>query len=87
MSVITPPVEVPVWIEGGVPVRLVWRGRRFRVTDRPTPLREVVSAVGITHPLEPLVGWRFQGTAEDGDSRIFDVRTRGRSWELVAVYD
>lgn len=82
--------SVTVWSERGVPVRFVWRGSRFRVTDTPTPLRGSPDylAEGITHPPEPIIGWRFQGTGTDGVSRIFDVRRLGRAeWELVRVYD
>ncbi len=81
---------VTVWSERGIPVRLVWRGVRYLVSDTPTPLRGTPDylAEGITHPPEPIIGWRFQGTSTSGESRVFDVRRTGRSeWELVRVYD
>jgi hypothetical protein len=35
---------VAVWVSPeGAPVRLIWRARRFRVTDTPTPLTASVS--------------------------------------------
>lgn len=77
---------VTIWTTAGVPARFVWRGRRYRITDRPTPLRTTCDA-GLTHPLEPLIGWRFQGTDDAGDSSVYDVRrTASGGWELVAVY-
>lgn len=66
--------SVCVWTEEHVPVRLVWRGLRFTVTDTPTPLRDSVAASGMTHPLDAQWGWRFQGTNDLGDSFVFDVR-------------
>lgn len=78
---------VTVWLDdAGTPTRLVWRGDRYQVTDRPTPREDLV--MGLMHP--PRVdGWRFQGTRDDGQSLVFDVRLdRDRQeWELLAVYD
>ncbi|WBU37616.1 hypothetical protein [Homoserinibacter sp. YIM 151385] len=70
----------------GRPTAIDWSGRLWRVTDDPTPIRERFD-LGVTHPLEPLVGWRFQGTATDGEARVFDARLRPEGgWELVGVY-
>src|SRR5690606_20117102 len=44
-----------LWFEGGMPTRLVWQGRRWRVTDTPTALADLVA--GVTHP-PALEGWR-----------------------------
>ncbi len=80
--------SVCVWTEEHLPVRLVWAGQRFTVTDTPTPLRDLVAGPGMTHPLEAQSGWRFQGTNDLGDSFVFGVRhATGQVWELVAVYD
>lgn len=64
---------------GGLPDRLEWNGRRYRVSDRPT-----VWTLGLT-----IGGWRFQGTDDAGDSRVFDVSCDGDrdQWRLIAVYD
>ena len=79
---------VCVWTDNRVPVRLVWRSRRFEVTDTPTPLRDYILVPELTHPLEPQYGWRFQGTDNLGETFIFDVRIGdGHAWELVAIYD
>lgn len=81
---------VAVWFERSLPVRLVWSGIRFTVTDTPTPLRGTLDYLDdrVTHAPEPIIGWRFQGTNERGDTHIFDVRKTGRAeWELVRIYD
>jgi hypothetical protein len=59
MSVLQSPDIVTVWTENGRPARLLWRENRYTVTDTPTPLRERFDSELLTHPLEPVVGWRF----------------------------
>lgn len=78
---------VTVWTQGAVPTRLLWAGVRYTVTDTPTALYDYI-AEAPTHPLKPRIGWRFQGSTDDGESHVFDVRQANRQeWELVAVYD
>lgn len=79
---------VSVWTEGRRPVRLVWQGVRYLVTDQPTALREPAIHKARTHPASQITGWRFQGTSVvDGETRMFDVRpVDGTRWELLAVY-
>jgi hypothetical protein len=81
--------DITIWLDHGVPVRFVWRGSRYTVTDRPTPLRGELGFLpdAIAHPLEPIIGWRFQGTDFAGKARMFDVRRNRDDWELVRVYD
>ncbi len=83
---------VTLWIdEHGVPRRMFWAGRRYQVTDTPTRLGaapELLLGPEFTHPPSPLNGWRFQGTSDDGDSRVFDVRAAETGgWELIRVID
>ena len=93
MSVINETVAVWVTPEGS-PVRLVWRARRFRVTDTPTPLTASASLPDellhfLTHPPKPVAAWRGQGTADDGTSLVFDIQHddgRGR-WQLLRTFD
>jgi len=83
---------VTVWVdEQGVPLRMVWEGRRYRVTDTATrlgPKPDLPLSPAITHPPRPLRGWRFQGSTTDGDTRVFDVRRADNGlWELLRVID
>ena len=88
LSILTTPDVVAVWLDDGIPTRLVWRGTRFVVSDRPTPIRGSILHDLFTHPLEPLIGWRFQGTSESGECHVFDVHGGAREeWRLVALYD
>ncbi len=64
---------VTVWMEAGIPARILWQGRRYRVTDRPTPIRESIDVPAMTHPLEKLVGYRMQVTDDDENSIVVDV--------------
>jgi hypothetical protein len=78
---------VAVWTgDAGVPVRLLWNGLRFRVTDTPTRLEPDFALM--THPAI-LDGWRFQGTSEDGETHVFDVifSESRREWRLIRVYE
>lgn len=87
MRLMNAPDTVTVWLDDfGRPTRLVWRGDRYRVTDTPTLREDLV--LGIMHPPR-IDGWRFQGTRDDGQSRVFDVRhdEARQEWELLAVYD
>lgn len=77
-----------VLLADGVPVRVLWRNRRWRVIDTPTPISsdDAVWHPAITHPGPGWTGWRF--TISDGsDSRVLDVRPIGHSWQLLAAYD
>jgi hypothetical protein len=71
---------------------MVWDGIRYRVTDTPTrlgPDPELLLSAALTHPPTPLSGWRFQGTADNGESHVFDVRLADthNTWELIRVID
>jgi hypothetical protein len=88
MSILNSPDTVVVRFESGVPCELVWGGIRYRVSDTPTPIRGSILHDLLTHPLEPIIGWRFQGTSDASQTHVFDVHEVGRQeWRLVAVYD
>jgi hypothetical protein len=72
--------------ERGVPERLVWEGRRYRVTDTPTPLDFEIGLV--THIPAIPTGWRLQGTDEVGDSLVFDIGcfVEDRGWRVLHIY-
>lgn len=78
--------RVAVWLVEGRPVRIVWQGRRYKVNDTPTRLEiDAWWHPVMTHPLEPVDGWRFQARDAAGDVRLFDVRRVGDEWELLRV--
>ncbi|MRG58604.1 hypothetical protein GE115_01760 [Agromyces sp. CFH 90414] len=87
---------VEIWTgESGEPQRLVWRARRFRVTDRPTPRVgpaewwQPFAAHDVSPGREPLAiaGWRFQASTDDGETHVFDVDHDGTRWLLLKVFD
>lgn len=84
--------KVAVWLTNGIPVRLVWEGRRHRVNDTPTRLGD--PSVDwwlpvITHPPAEWIGWRFQAVDEDGRAFMFEVQyiESREEWELLRVYE
>jgi len=80
---------IALWLDDdGTPRRLVWGGRRYRVSDRPTRLWDYLDE-RITHPVaSPPLGWRFQGSDDDRNTRVFDVifDTERGEWMLVGTY-
>lgn len=95
-----PRVDEPirVWTSAvGEPQRMVWRARRFRVTDTPTALVGTCDwwrpfsphDFGIGHPPLRIAGWRFQATADDGETHVFDVEhgETDADWQLLRTFD
>lgn len=87
-------MEITVWTANGIPARLVWEGRRYRVNDTPTRLNsddlfESTWHPAMTHPLPGWRGWRFQAVGEDHRSLVFDVRegSDGGRWQLLRTWD
>ncbi|WP_137845440.1 hypothetical protein [Microbacterium sp. 2FI] len=85
MSEVAVEHEVTLWMVEEVPARLFYAGRRWRVTDVPTRLRETVwaaprSATG------GLYGWRFQATDDAGESFVFDVYRTETDWHVHRTY-
>ncbi|MFF2276529.1 hypothetical protein [Agromyces sp. NPDC058126] len=91
--------SVELWTDdAGTPLRLVWRSRRFRVTDTPTVL---VGGCGwwrpfAEHDVSPgrapleISGWRFQASTADGETHVFDVEPEPGAdarWRVVRVFD
>jgi hypothetical protein len=88
--------SVEVWTsDAGEPVRLVWRSRRFRVSDTPTTLVGPSEWWGpfAGHDVSPgrvplsISGWRFQASSDDGETHVFDVEHDGSRWQLLRVFD
>lgn len=90
MSKIRTPVvsaTVLVWTGAeGIPERFMWAGRCYCVSDTPTPLD--IDYASMTHPCVMPLGWRFQGTSIDGDTRVFDVlyNSADCEWQLLHTY-
>ena len=77
--------EVALWMANDVPARMVYAGRRWRVTDTPTRLRESVWSI----PLDDhrgMYGWRFQATDPAGVSLVFDVYRAEDGWHVHRAY-
>jgi hypothetical protein len=87
-------VEITVWTVNGVPARLVWEGRRYKVNDTPTRLSademfDLLQHPAITHPLPTWTGWRFQAVGPDKLAVMFEVRegVDGGPWHLLRAFD
>jgi len=78
--------QITLCMVDGVPARMVYAGKRWRITDTPTRLRHSVWEAPRASSLG-LYGWRFQGTDEDGLSLIFDVYKGEDGWHVHRAYD
>lgn len=77
---------VTLWFVDDIPVRMLYGGQRWRVTDTPTPLRDSIWSAPLDHyPVHD--GWRFQGTGEDRTSLVFDVFKFEDGWHVHKSYD
>ncbi|MFE1646847.1 hypothetical protein [Microbacterium sp. P01] len=86
MSETTIEHELTLWMVNDVPTRMFYAGRRWRVTDTPTRLRESVWSVPLEHR-KGLYGWRFQATDPDGETYVFDVHRGEDHWHVHRAYD
>jgi hypothetical protein len=64
--------EVTLWMTDDIPIRMFSAGRRWRVTDTPTRLRDSIWAAAHGER-GGLYGWRFQATDDSGEAVVFDV--------------
>jgi len=85
MSAQTLEPPVTLWMVNDVPARMVFAGKRWRVTDMPTRLRDSIWSVPLEAP-HPLYGWRFQGTDDAGESYVFDVYKGEHGWHVHHTY-
>ncbi|BAJ73135.1 hypothetical protein MTES_0171 [Microbacterium testaceum StLB037] len=74
-----------LWLVDGTPTRLVYAGRRWRVTDTPTHLEGPGWSAPL-EPHEPAAGWRLQATDTAGASFVFDVYRVGDAWHVHRSY-
>lgn len=78
--------QVSLWMIDGKPVRMVFAGRRWRVSDMPTPIRESVWAVPLDRP-RCRHAWRFQATDPTGYSVVFDVYGGDDGWHVHRAWE
>ncbi|WP_413354571.1 hypothetical protein [Microbacterium sp. 1P06AB] len=77
--------EVTIWMTDDSPSRMLFAGRRWRVTDTPTRLRASVWSSNAGGG-QSLYGWRFQGTDDAGESLVFDVYPDRDGWHVHHAY-
>jgi hypothetical protein len=90
------PAWASVWVDAdGVPERMLWRGERYRVSDRPTVWMRTSawwapfggSDLGYGRPPLSIGGWRFRATTETGGvTSVFDVVSGGAQWSVLRVH-
>jgi len=68
-----------------IPDRMVYKGQRWRVTDRPTRVRKSIWT--IPRQGSGMYGWRFEASDSTGQSRVFDVIRTECGWQVQHVYD
>lgn len=85
----TPTIErvATLWMVDDIPARMIYAGRRWRVTDTPTRLRHSNWTVPLEGAHHGLYGWRFQGTDDAGISFVFDVYKGEGGWHVHRCYD
>lgn len=76
--------EATIWMVNDVPARMFYAGRRWRVSDHPTRLREPIWAT--LEAVGRLYGWRFQATDTGGLSLVFDVFKTSDGWHVHRAY-
>lgn len=82
MSTIEHAHDLTLWLVDDVPARMVYAGRRWRVTDMPTRLRIPSGQGG-----RAVTGWRFQATDPQHVSHVFDVYGSEDAWHVHRTYD
>ena len=77
--------DVTIWMADDIPARMFYAGRRWRVTNVPTRLRESIWAMPLDRG-RGMYGWRFQATSDTGDTLVFDVYRDGEDWHVHHTY-
>ena len=77
--------QLTLWMADDIPARMVYGGRRWRVTDTPTRLRDSIWSASLPGH-RGLYGWRFQATDEAGESFVFDVYKGEVDWHVHRAY-
>ena len=84
MSEVAVEHEVTLWMADDIPARMFYAGRRWRVTDTPTRLRDSIWTA--SREGRGLYGWRFQATDDAGESFVFDVYRTAVDWHVHRAY-
>lgn len=73
---------VTIWEQGGVPVRLVFRGERWRPVDTPIPLTQEPETLpaAVTHPPAQQLGWRIRACSEADELVTLDIVRVDGGW-------
>ena len=77
--------ELTLWMTDDIPVRMFFAGRRWRITDTPTRLRDSIWERE-SHSTRGMYGWRFQATDDAGESVVFDVYKGETDWHVHRTY-
>lgn len=83
---IAPADIVHLWEAGGSPVRLAWRGWRYRIASAlPVPSSSLHDA--LTHAAQRLTGWIVTAQLDDHPETVVAMRVQraGAGWILVRV--
>ncbi|UAJ78851.1 hypothetical protein IT072_16725 [Leifsonia sp. ZF2019] len=79
---------VHLWDDAGVPTRLVWAGRRYRILTA-DPVRDPAYDAALTHPVARLAGWAVVAAAEANLAEVCALQLQrgagGTGWLLVDV--
>lgn len=78
--------DLTLWLTDDIPARMFYAGRRWRVTDRPTRLRESVWSADSDEHGPGLYGWRFQASDDAGATFVFDVYRGREDWHVHRIY-
>ncbi|GAA1979204.1 hypothetical protein [Microbacterium pumilum] len=73
--------DLTIWMVDDIPQRMFYAGRRWRITDIPTRLRDSIWSAAPGRAVG-LYGWRFQATDEGGESYVFDVFKAETGWHV-----
>jgi len=81
--------EVRLEFRDDTPIAVFYRDRTWQVLDAPTrlgPSDELLCSPLVTHPPTEWSGWRFIARDDHGETLTFDLRQRGRTWDVIRTY-
>lgn len=77
--------EITLWMQEDIPNRMLYAGRRWRITDMPTRIRDSVWSVS-QGANRGFYGWRFQATDAAEETYVFDVYPAEDGWHVHHAY-